>query len=42
MESRQLGLGEIGDMTDVLVFLCSNAAKFITGTGLAVDGGMGS
>ena len=35
-------LGEISDMTDVVVFLCSDAAKFITGTGLAVDGGMGS
>ena len=35
-------LGEIGDMTEVVVFLCSDAAKFITGTGLAVDGGMGS
>jgi len=35
-------LGEIGDMTDVVVFLCSDAAKFITGTGLAIDGGMGS
>jgi NAD(P)-dependent dehydrogenase (short-subunit alcohol dehydrogenase family) len=36
------GLGEIGDMTDVVVFLCSDAARFITGTGLAIDGGMGS
>ena len=35
-------LGEISDMTDVVVFLCSDAAKFITGTGLAIDGGMGS
>jgi 3alpha(or 20beta)-hydroxysteroid dehydrogenase len=35
-------LGEIGDMTEVVVFLCSDAAKFITVTGLAIDGGMGS
>ena len=35
-------LGEIGDMTDVVVFLCSDAARFITGAGLPIDGGMGS
>lgn len=35
-------LGEIGDMADVTVFLCSDAARFVTGHGLAVDGGMGS
>lgn len=35
-------LGEVGDMADAAVFLCSDAARFITGTGLAVDGGMGS
>jgi NAD(P)-dependent dehydrogenase (short-subunit alcohol dehydrogenase family) len=35
-------LGEVGDMADATVFLCSDAARFITGTGLAVDGGMGS
>ena len=35
-------LGEVGDMVDAVVFLCSDAAKFITGTGLPIDGGMGS
>lgn len=35
-------LGETDDMADVAVFLCSDAARFITGTGLSVDGGMGS
>ncbi len=35
-------LGEVPDMADAVVFLCTDAARFITGTGLAVDGGMGS
>lgn len=35
-------LGEVGDMADVVTFLCSDAARFITGTGISVDGGMGS
>jgi 3alpha(or 20beta)-hydroxysteroid dehydrogenase len=35
-------LGNVEDMADVAVFLCTDAARFITGTGLAVDGGMGS
>ncbi|WP_420122468.1 SDR family NAD(P)-dependent oxidoreductase [Nakamurella sp.] len=34
-------LGEIGDMADAVVFLASDAARFITGAGLPVDGGMG-
>ena len=34
-------LGEVGDMADAVVFLASDAAKFITGAGLPVDGGMG-
>ena len=35
-------LGNVEDMADAAVFLCTDAARFITGTGLAVDGGMGS
>ena len=35
-------LGEVADMAAPCVFLLSDAARFITGTGLAVDGGMGS
>jgi 3alpha(or 20beta)-hydroxysteroid dehydrogenase len=35
-------LGEIGDMADAAVFMCSDAARFITGVGLPVDGGMGT
>lgn len=34
-------LGEVSDMADAVVFLCSNQARFITGCGLPVDGGMG-
>src|SRR5450432_3902794 len=35
-------LGEVADMADVVVFLCSDAARFITGAGLAVVGGLGT
>jgi NAD(P)-dependent dehydrogenase (short-subunit alcohol dehydrogenase family) len=34
-------LGEVADMADAVVFLSSDAARFITGAGLPVDGGMG-
>jgi 3alpha(or 20beta)-hydroxysteroid dehydrogenase len=34
-------LGEVPDMADAVVFLCSDGARFITGAGLPVDGGMG-
>jgi 3alpha(or 20beta)-hydroxysteroid dehydrogenase len=35
-------LGEVGDMADAVVFLASDAARFVTGAGLPVDGGMGT
>lgn len=42
IEQTPLGrLGEVGDMADAVVFLSSDASRFITGTGLSVDGGMG-
>ena len=42
IEQTPLGrLGEVGDMADAVVFLSSDASRFITGAGLSVDGGMG-
>jgi 3alpha(or 20beta)-hydroxysteroid dehydrogenase len=35
-------LGNVSEMADAVVFLCSDAARFITGVGLPVDGGMGT
>jgi|SRR5579872_2135844 len=35
-------LAEVQDVADAAVFLASDAAKFITGAGLPVEGGMGS
>lgn len=32
-------LAEVGDVADAVVFLCSPAARFITGATLRVDGG---
>jgi 3alpha(or 20beta)-hydroxysteroid dehydrogenase len=34
-------LGAVADMADAVVFLASDGARFITGVGLPVDGGMG-
>jgi 3alpha(or 20beta)-hydroxysteroid dehydrogenase len=43
VEQTPLGrLGEVSDMADAVVFLCSDAARFITGVGLPVEGGMGT
>jgi NAD(P)-dependent dehydrogenase (short-subunit alcohol dehydrogenase family) len=33
-------IGEPGDIADVVVFLCSDLARFVTGQNLVVDGGM--
>ncbi len=42
VELTPLGrLGEVADMADAVVFLASDGARFITGVGLPVDGGMG-
>ncbi len=34
-------LAEVGDVADAVTFLCSDSARFVTGIGLPVDGGMG-
>jgi 3alpha(or 20beta)-hydroxysteroid dehydrogenase len=42
VEQTPLGrLGDVADMADAVVFLASDQARFITGIGLPVDGGMG-
>jgi 3alpha(or 20beta)-hydroxysteroid dehydrogenase len=35
-------LAEVTDIGNAAVFLCSDAARFVTGVGLPVDGGMGT
>jgi len=35
-------LGDVDDIADAVVFLASDGARFITGTGLSVDGGLGT
>jgi NAD(P)-dependent dehydrogenase (short-subunit alcohol dehydrogenase family) len=43
VEATPLGrLGEVADMADAVVFLASDASRFITGAGLPCDGGMGT
>ena len=34
-------LAEVSEVADAIVFLCSKEARFVTGAGLPVDGGMG-
>jgi NAD(P)-dependent dehydrogenase (short-subunit alcohol dehydrogenase family) len=34
-------LGEVSDMADAVLFLASDASRFVNGAGLPVDGGMG-
>jgi 3alpha(or 20beta)-hydroxysteroid dehydrogenase len=34
-------LGDVSDMADAVVFLASDASRFVNGVGLPVDGGMG-
>jgi len=34
-------LGQVSDMADAVVFLASDASRFVNGVGLPVDGGMG-
>jgi NAD(P)-dependent dehydrogenase (short-subunit alcohol dehydrogenase family) len=42
VEQTPLGrLADVSEIADAAVFLCSDAARFITGVGLPVDGGMG-
>lgn len=42
MERQYLGIGHVGDISNMAAFLLSSAAKFITGTCIPVDGGYSS
>lgn len=35
-------LGAVADIADAILFLCGDGARFVNGTSLSVDGGMGS
>ena len=37
---RSGGMGQPEDIADVVVFLCSDLARFVTGQNIVVDGGM--
>jgi|LSQX01.1.fsa_nt_gb NAD(P)-dependent dehydrogenase (short-subunit alcohol dehydrogenase family) len=39
MQGQYLGMGETIDIANAMAYLLSDASKFITGTGLVVDGG---
>lgn len=39
LNSQYMGLGEAEDAANAILYLLSDASKFITGTGLVVDGG---
>ena len=38
-ESQLLGVGEPGDVANLIAFLLSDASKFITGANYLIDGG---
>jgi NAD(P)-dependent dehydrogenase (short-subunit alcohol dehydrogenase family) len=39
IDKHPLGLGQPGDVAHLCMFLLSDAARWITGTGIAIDGG---
>ena len=40
MYRQYLGLGEPADVANMIAFLLSDAARFITGSNIGVDGGI--